>query len=304
MGSVNINEILSKQEIGALTQRSDLRAGFLVLVDWAIVAGVFATCAYWTNPLTILLGVIVLGGRQLAFGALVHECGHHSLFKTRWLNTFCGHWLMGYPIMNNMETYMQGHLGHHREAGTPDDPDLTNYQDYPITHSRLRRKLWRDVTGQTGWKRIKSIGRAIKHRKQLPPQIRTSLYRGLLANLFMLAVLTALGYGWLYLMWPAAFMTSHMIIVRIRQVAEHAAVPDLYDLDPRMNTRTTYVNWLERLLFSPHGLNYHLEHHFLASVPIYHLREMHNLLKTKGLYQDVHFPTGYLPMLREVTVPG
>ena len=52
MGSVNINDVLSKQEVKALTQRSDLRAGFLVLVDWAIVAGVFATCAYWTNPLT------------------------------------------------------------------------------------------------------------------------------------------------------------------------------------------------------------------------------------------------------------
>jgi fatty acid desaturase len=105
-------------------------------------------------------------------------------------------------------------------------------------------------------------------------------------------------------MWPAAFMTSHMLIVRVRQVAEHASVPDLFDPDPRKNTRTTYVNWLQRLLLCPHDLNYHVEHHFLASVPIYRLRKMHGFLQDRGFYSDTHFPKGYLTMLREVTVPG
>ena len=299
-----VTDVLSPRELKELTRRSDLRGGFLVLLDWAIVAGVFTVSAVWPSPLTILLGIVLLGGRQLAFGALVHECGHRSLFKTQALNTFCGHWLMGYPIMNNMETYMQGHLQHHRQAGTRDDPDLKNYRDYPITHSRLRRKLWRDLTGQTGWKRIRSIGQGIRQRQQLPEQVRTSLYRGLLVNVLMFGALAASGHAWLYLMWPAAFVTSHMIIVRIRQVAEHAAVPDLFDPDPRKNTRTTYVNWLERLVFCPHDLNYHLEHHCMASVPIYRLRKMHNLLKQKGFYQETHFPKGYLTMLREVTLPG
>ncbi len=301
---MKITEMLSKQEIAELTRRSNLRGGFLVVLDWAIVIAVFAVCARWTNPFTILPGIIILGGRQLAFGALVHECGHRSLFKTQALNRFCGNWLMGYPIMNNMDTYMAGHLKHHRLAGTREDPDLKNYQDYPITYSRLRRKIWRDVSGQTGWKRLKSIGRGLKRRKELPEQVRDSLYRGVGFNVIMLAILTAMGQGWLYLMWPGAFVTSHMLIVRIRQVAEHAAVPDLYALDPRMNTRTTYVNWLERLLLCPHDLNYHLEHHFLASVPIYRLRKMHKLLKNKGFYEDTHFPKGYLNMLREATVPG
>ena len=301
---MKITNVLTKDEMAKLTRRSDFRGGFLVLLDWAIVVSVFVVCAYWTNPLTIFLGVVIFGGRQLAFGALVHECGHRSLFKTQALNDFCGNWLVGFPIMNNMETYMQGHLAHHRNAGTPDDPDLKNYQDYPITHSRLRRKIWRDVTGQTGWKRIKSIGRGLKRRKQLPAQVRNNLYMGLGFNMAMLIVLIALGHGWLYLMWPLAFVTSHMLIVRIRQLAEHAAVPDLFDADPRRNTRTTYVNWLERLVFCPHDLNYHLEHHFMASVPIYRLRKMHNLLKEKGFYDETHFPNGYITMLQEVTVPG
>lgn len=63
-----------------------------------------------------------------------------------------------------------------------------------------------------------------------------------------------------------------IFVVCVRQVAEHAAVPNLDNNDPRQHTRTVFANWLERLLFAPHHLNYHLEHHLLATIPIYYLR--------------------------------
>ena len=91
---------------------------------------------------------------------------------------------------------------------------------------------------------------------------------------------------------------------RLRQVAEHAAVPDLYDPDPRHNTRTIPAGWLDRLVFCPLGVNYHLEHHMLASVPIYNLPRMHRLLKARGYYDAVAFPGSYFSMLRSVTVPA
>ena len=57
---------------------------------------------------------------------------------------------------------MRGHLQHHRLAGTGDDPDLPNYQDYPITRERMKRKVRRDLTGQTGWRELKGIyGKAV-----------------------------------------------------------------------------------------------------------------------------------------------
>ncbi|MBT4160899.1 MAG: fatty acid desaturase, partial [Gammaproteobacteria bacterium] len=117
-------------------------------------------------------------------------------------------------------------------------------------------------------------------------------------------ILTALGQPWLYALWVIAFMTSHMLISRIRQISEHAAVPDLCDLDARRNTRTIYINPLERLLVAPHDLNYHLEHHLLASVPIYRLRKLHDLLLSRGYYEGVDFPRGYFSLLRQVTYAG
>lgn len=40
-------------------------------------------------------------------------------------------------------------------------PDLPNHQGYPIPLSRMRRKITRDLTGQVGYRRIKSIWHAI-----------------------------------------------------------------------------------------------------------------------------------------------
>ncbi len=98
-----------------------------------------------------------------------------------------------------------------------------------------------------------------------------------------------------------AFVTSHMLVVRVRQAAEHAAVPDLFSLDPRDNTRTVRISPLERLFVAPHNINYHLEHHILASVPVYRLPRMHQLLIENGFYKDVDFVKGYFSLLKHVT---
>lgn len=96
-------------------------------------------------------------------------------------------------------------------------------------------------------------------------------------------------------------MTSHMLVTRIRQIAEHAAVPDAFNLDPRLNTRTLYINPLERFFIAPHQVNFHLEHHMLASVPIYRLETMHKMLLENGFYKDIEFQQGYFNLLRRVT---
>ncbi|MEZ5557698.1 MAG: fatty acid desaturase family protein [Pseudomonadales bacterium] len=298
---MNLRDVLSPEELATVSQRSNWKAAWLVLCNYAITAAIFATMALWPNPLTILLGIILLGGRQLGFGVLVHECGHGTLFTTRKLNDFVGEWLAAPPTFNNMKAYSRGHLRHHKLAGTREDPDLPNYQDYPITRQRLRRKLWRDVTGQTGWKQTQGLFKSFVHFGELKAEQRQALMRGLVVNVLMLALFTYVGAPWLYLVWWIAQLTTNRIVSRLRQVAEHAAVPDLYDLDPRKNTRTVPGTWFDHLVFCPLGVNYHLEHHMQASIPIYNLPRLHRLLKATGFYDGVHFPSSYLGMLREVT---
>lgn len=300
---MNLKEILTPEEWRAVTASSDLRGAWLVLCQWLLVAAIFAGAAAWPHPIVLLLAIWLLGGRQLGFGVLVHECGHRTLFRTQRLNDLVGDWLVAPPTFNNMRAYMRGHLHHHRLAGTREDPDLPNYQDYPITRARLRRKLLRDLSGRTGWRSLGRIGAGLANLQALKPETRAALLRGLAVNGLMLAVLTAFGAPWLYLLWVAAYVFANPLISRVRQVAEHAAVPDLYDLDPRLNTRTLEAGPIARLVFCPHDINYHLEHHLLASVPIYRLRTLHDLLKRRGFYDGVEFPRSYWQLLRQVTVP-
>lgn len=297
---MKISDILNSEELKQVTEKNNFSALLIVLTDWFIIIATFVLMATYPNPLTILIGIFILGARQLGLGIIVHETGHRTMFKSKALNDFVGNWLAGYWVFSDKDTYMKEHLAHHREAGTERDPDLNNYKTYPISSTSFKRKMMRDLTGQVGWKRIKSIARATSRFSTLPVRAQNYLLRSYALNLGMLLVMSMAGAPWLFLCWVGAFMTSHMLVVRIRQIAEHAAVPDLYDLDARKNTRTLYINWLERFLIAPHGVNFHMEHHLLASVPIYKLTLMHDILLAKGYYSDVEFQTGYFNLLKQV----
>ena len=298
--TTKIRELLTAEELARVTGKDDLRAACIVLFDWAMVIGLFVLAAAFPNPLIMLFTVLLLGGRQMAFGVLVHETGHQSFFTSQRVNNFVATWLSGYWVFSDKDAYMKGHLVHHRDCGTVDDPDLKNFDAYPVSITSFKRKVLRDITGKIGWRRIVSIGRSLYRFNELKPGVKKMLAGGVICNLALLLALSVAGFAWLYALWVIAFMTSHMLITRIRQIAEHAAVPDHFDPDIRLNTRTIYISWLEALLVAPHGLNFHLEHHLMASVPIYRLRELHQILLDKGYYEGIEFPKGYLGLLRRV----
>jgi len=300
---MKITDVATREELAPFSERSNAKAIGYVTFNWAFIAAIFWSVAVWTNPLTILVGIALLGGRQLAFAALMHDCGHRTLFANRQANAVIGQWLCAYPILSDLPRYAAGHQKHHAYAGTRKDPDLPNYQAYPITRQSFRRKIFRDLTAQTGWKALRATWRRGRLDLTKLPWDGNALAGHVIVNGAMFAVLLSFGEGALFLMWPAAYLTSYMLIARLRQVAEHGAVPDLFDLDPRKNTRTTLVRWWERLFVAPFHLNYHLEHHFQASVPCYNLPGFHRFLESKQLFEHTKFPNGYRELFAE-TVPA
>jgi fatty acid desaturase len=299
---MKLTDFATPEELRPFHQRSNWEGAKAVALNWGGIAAIFGAVALWPNLLTVLLGVVLLGGRQLGFAALMHDCGHGSLFASTRANRIVGQWLCAYPILSDQPRYMSGHRKHHAYAGTEKDPDLPNYQSYPIDRSSFRRKVVRDLTGQTGWKALRATWRRGRTELGKAPWNGNGLLGHAIVNGAMLGVLVATGHGLLYLLWPAAYLTSYMLFARLRQVAEHGAVPDLFDLDPRKNTRTTTVRWFERLTVAPFHLNYHLEHHFLPGVPCYRLKEFHRFLKAKGLYEKTDFPHGYFDLFGRLAI--
>jgi fatty acid desaturase len=105
-----------------------------------------------------------------------------------------------------------------------------------------------------------------------------------------------LGKPWLYAAWVLAYLTTFTLFIRIRSLAEHACTS--FTSDPFANTRTTRAGFVARSTVAPIRVNYHLEHHFLMSVPFFRLPAMHRLLRERGAVAE---PPSYLKVLALVS---
>ena len=293
------SDVLSAQEREQLLERSDFRAWMHVVSTWTFIFGILLLVGYFPSVITLLFAWIVLPGRQLSLAVLMHEAGHGSLFKTKGLNTWVGQWLCALPTLGDLASYARGHTAHHRLAGTDKDPDLPNYRAYPIKKSSLYRKWTRDLTGQTGFKLLAALATGAGSQMSKETVGSSNLVaKQVLVHLVFASILIALGVGWTWFVWMWSFLTSYMWVVRLRQVGEHAVVPDLYDPDVRMNTRTVEAPFWQRFLLAPNNVNFHMEHHFMAGVPCYNLPKLRAILKSKGLLDDVPEVKGYGQVLK------
>jgi len=288
-----VRALLSKDEWRALHTKSNLRAAATVLFNWTVIAASLALVAVYPHPLTAIIALVLLGGRQLGIAVLMHDCGHRGLFTSARVNRFVGRWLCGAPVFNDLDTYAKKHRLHHLRAGSHEDPDLGNYKNYAVSKWSFRRKILRDLIGWTGIRTLYAIARYGGWRL---------LWRPLIANAAIFGVLYSVHRPELYLLWIGAWLTTNMLVSRLRQAAEHAVVPDLYDPDPRLHTRTTIASWWERLTLAPNSVNFHLEHHLLPAVPPYRLERLHHLLQDRGFYQQADIATGYKEVVAKLTV--
>ncbi len=293
--AVKLSDVLTPEEIRPFVVRSDGRAWLMVAANLAIIGAALALPAIWLNPLAVLVSVAVLGGRQLGLAVIYHDCSHGVFFRTRWLNDLIGHWLAGGLLNTSMYAYRAYHLKHHQFAGTRDDPDLDIALAYPTSRASLKRKIIRDLTGQTGLKSLKRQLAAFRPRRNAPFLITHSL---------LLAALWLAGIPWAYLLWWVAFVFAHQFITRLRFMGEHGVATDRLGSDARENTCTTEVSWWERLLVAPNYVNYHLEHHLSAAVPCYRLPALHELLLARGFF-DGHrcLSRGYREVLARAVKP-
>jgi len=294
-------DALTREEIQQLRQMNDRYSWASLLIDWGMVVASFALVARYPNPLTSLVALAVIGTRQLGLSVLMHEAAHRTLFKNRTLNDFAGNWLCGYPVWSDIGPYRRYHLQHHAKNWTAEDPDLNLAMPFPVTRASMRRKVWRDLSGQTAWKRVKYVLRRDLgggfNIQQFGSNGSWRNLRGVaLTNLVLFAILALAGHPALYLLWVGAWFTTHHLVVRLRSISEHAMIPD--PNDPLRNTRTTLTRWWERLLIAPNYVNYHLEHHLVMTVPHYNLPRMHQMLRARGVLDGACVVTGYLGVLK------
>ncbi len=313
-----ITEVLSKEEIRSLVTPTNWEGWLAVMTSWSLIACCFFLAAWQPNFFTLILALVLLGGRQLGLAILMHEAAHRSLFRTRELNDWVGKWLCAAPTWNHLRQYREHHMAHHTLTGTQKDPDIGLVNPFPVTRRSLGRKVLRDLSGIAGLRRVAALllmdlgflsytastnaSRIDQKGRTLGNVVATgvrNLGPVMLTNGVLFGLLWWLGFAWLYGLWVIAYLTTYGLFLRVRSMAEHACTQA--SDDQFHNTRTTRANPLARLTVAPHRVNYHLEHHLLMTVPHYRLPRMHRLLKERGVYETSPLAANYREVLARIS---
>lgn len=299
------HELLRESQLDLVRARSDVKGLWAVVHAWGTIFAAMAMFVLFPNPITYLLAVAIIGARQLGLAILMHDGSHGILCKSPKLNMFLSQWLCAYPMMAETMAYRRYHLKHHAHTQQPEDPDLILSAPFPITRKSFRRKMIRDLTGQTGYQQRKAqiIAAFGSSDMAWPDRFRSfgdKLGRPLATHVLLLGLLAAVGYWYLYfILFLVPFMTWHMAITRIRNIAEHAMVPD--GNDDFRNARTTLAGPLMRAFVAPYWVNYHVEHHLLMWVPCYNLPQTRAFLIANGFGERMETAKNYFDIIKRAT---
>ena len=296
---VKPEDFFTRDEWLTLSSRSRFMGLALLAHCWLVIGLAMAIGVTW--PVTIPLMVMVIGTRQLGLFILMHDAAHGLLHPNRHINDTAAKWFGG----SELDVYRPYHLQHHRFVQQTADPDLVLSAPFPITPASLKRKIWRDLSGQTFFKqRFGPLANKLKNCGSIRaawPLIALEVKNQrvfFITNGLGLLVFASVGLWWAWvLMWLLPMASWLPLVTRLRNIAEHALVAE-NNADPLRHARTTLASFVERALIAPYWVNYHGEHHMFTQIPCWNLPKAHRMLASKGVTQRMEVQPSYRAVLR------
>ena len=307
--TIKPEEILDSSQIKYLRTKSSLMGTLLVAHAWLVIFSLLFIYTLFPSFILYLVVITLIAGRQLGLAILMHEGAHGLIANNVRFNNYISQFFCAFPMAVDTYDYRHYHLKHHRHTQTEDDPDLVLSKPFPITKSSFIRKMLRDLTGITGIKqRYQSIQKTFDNDtlkvdgKEISGFKSKATLRGImLSQLLIFISMSIVGNWWYYFaFWIVPALTIFQFFYRIRNIAEHAVVPN--DCDDFNNARTTNASFIERCFVAPYYVNYHLEHHLFMFIPCYKLKDAHNLLVAKKYTNRMEIKRGYIPLLKSILV--
>ena len=304
---------LSTQEVRELSGLSAWQTVRALAFDWTLIVAAFALAIVFPHPLVWVFSLLLVARQQLALAIMMHDAAHKRLFASVKSNDNVGQFLCAAPLLFSMYSYRTLHLRHHKEPLTPEDPDLSLIGGYPINKKSFIRKLLRDATGvsyfkfiryfihMAGKQKSKATGSdpGAKRSADRPPTAKI-VFSIVLMNGLMLTALTLLDHPWLYLtLWLLPAVTALQVLLRIRGIAEHAGYEATKN--QMLCSRTVTPSW-QTVVFAPHSVNYHIEHHIYPSIPHYNLTRAHKMMRERAILPEENIYSGYDKVLQDLVI--
>jgi fatty acid desaturase len=280
---------LPKAEVKEIYRRSDAKAlvqtlGYLAIYAGTAAASILAVTA--NSPWWLIILCVFLHGTVAAFMINgVHELGHGTVFKTKWLNQFFVH-ILAFLGWINHEKFQCSHLRHHRYTlHPPDDLEVVLPIRLMVIHFLknmiVNPKALVDTIGES----IRLARGKFKGDWELTlfPPDKPDLHvptvrwaRIMLAGHATILIVSLLTGQWIIPILLSAAPAYGQWLFFLCNNTQHIGLRDNVS-DFRLCCRTFTLNPVVRFLYWQ--MNYHTEHHMYAAVPCYNLGKLHRLIR-------------------------
>lgn len=287
----NVFDILSRDQVKALSQPSDLLAAVHLLIRIAVDFGLF----WWSLKLAVagsvyFIPVFLLCGIWHSFwgyAGIAHEFYHARVFSSRLINQLCFS-IASYLTLNNPSFFAESHALHHRHTFTSDDNEGRSIQAWGLPNvfwystidlPLLVKRMVYLITNAAGF--VRRGGQLDRLSRKHQREALRMLSVHLVIHVFLIASTETLVANLLFLFLP---MTG-LLPARLLAQVQHLGLQEYLDQGPLCHSRSLTCHWLIEFLYA--GMNFHAEHHLFPSIPYYKLSQVHLLLVEKGLLREV-----------------
>jgi Na+-transporting NADH:ubiquinone oxidoreductase subunit F len=209
-----------------------------------------------------------------------HESSHGTAFKTDWMNNAL-YELASFMVLRESVPWRWSHTRHHSDTLIVGlDPEISIQRPvnlFLVVIKFFNLKALRNYVRNLA---LHSTGRFTADERTYIPEsefskviTRARIYILIYAGLFVLSLYSRSLLPLMYVGLSTFYGTWLTVIYGISQ---HAGLAENV-LDHRLNSRTIYMNPLNRYLYW--NMGYHLEHHLFPLVPYHALPKLHELIK-------------------------
>ncbi len=285
-------------EMRRLLQRRDGPAIRDTLLWFSLLAGSgYAGYALWGSWWAILPFAIYSVLYASTSDSRWHESGHGTAFRTDWMNNAL-YEIASFMVLRESLVWRWSHIRHHSDTiivGRDPEVLATRPPDLKgIVLNCFSIGFYRTYFPHIF---IHAFGRMLAEEKTYIPEtefpkiyFRARIYVLIYLSTAGIALATRSILPLMYVGLPNLFGSWLLIVYALTQ---HAGLAENV-LDHRLNSRTVYLNLIQRYLYW--NMNYHVEHHMFPLVPYHALPRLHALIK-----DDTPVPySGLLEAFREI----
>ncbi len=240
------------------------------------VSGLLLWGSWWAALPFAIYGVVYASSSDSRW----HESSHGTAFKTPWMNDVL-YEIASFMIFREATPWRWSHARHHSDT-------LIRGRDQEIAVKRptdffgLFLSFFSLKRMQTELRNmlLHAVGKVTEAERTFVPEsefsrvfISARIYLAIYGSVITLAIATDSLLPLMYIGLPTLYGSW---LLPVYGTPQHAGLAENV-LDHRLNSRTMYMNRLNRFLYW--NMNYHLEHHMFPLVPYHALPQLHELVK-------------------------